>query len=290
MVGTPLWGSEMRPKKYLLGAVLVLLIYAVFFSRAIIIETRVENMPKFGEENLEKCPAKIEVKEVRNWLENYVNFTVNGKTYTLKGFFGEYFCFHEGVLLIAGYPGDPHAPSTDIVFLDSALNKKWERYLGRGLWFESYHEGKIILGDGCVYWIEVEDGNFRYFCPKTGSITDVEDKGDLSYVATTEGYVYLLKEHKLEKGIRTAKPWKGENLRMLVRVGAGEKYVAVVYSFVNPQGNEKRGLCVYTKNLIKLACKRLNYTPGEVVVVNKTVYVKDFYTGQIRAYKVYSLL
>jgi hypothetical protein len=105
-----------------------------------------------------------------------------------------------------------------------------------------------------------------------------------------EGYVYLLKEHKLEKGIRTAKPWKGENLRMLVRVGAGEKYVAVVYSFVNPQGNEKRGLCVYTKNLIKLACKRLNYTPREVVVVNKTVYVKDFYTGQIRAYKVYSLL
>ncbi|EHR78329.1 hypothetical protein OCC_11864 [Thermococcus litoralis DSM 5473] len=43
-----------------------------------------------------------------------------------------------------------------MVFLDNALNKKWERYLGRGLWFESYHEGKIILGDGCVYWIEVE--------------------------------------------------------------------------------------------------------------------------------------
>ncbi len=103
MVGTPLWGPEMRFQKYLLGAVLVLLIYAVFFSRAI--ETRVENMPKFGEENLEKCPAKIEVKEVRNGLENYVNFTVDGKTYTLKGFFGEYFCFPEGVLLIAGYPG-----------------------------------------------------------------------------------------------------------------------------------------------------------------------------------------
>ena len=280
----------MSLRKLLLGVIVVILVYVMLFSRALIIETKVENMPRFGEVNFKECPAKIEIKEVRDKIGNYVNFTIHGKTYTLRGFFGEYLCFPEGILLMAGYPGDPYAPSTDMVFLDTFLNKKWERYLGRSVWFKYYHDGKIILGDGCVYWIEAETGNFKYFCPKTGLITDVKERGCLSYVATAEGYVYLLREYKVEKGTRVAKPWKGENLRMLVKVGVGENYIVVIYSFVNPPGDEKRGLCVYTRNLIKLACKRLSYTPGQVAVVNNIIFVKDFYTGQIRAYRVYSLL
>ena len=283
-------GSEVNVRKLLLGIILILIFNGIFFSRALILETRIEDVPKLTELDFKGCPLNVEVKEARYRINNYVNFTINGKTYTLKGFFGKYFCFPEGIFLIAGYPGDPHAPSTEMLFLDYSFNKKWERYLARGVWFESYQEGKIILADSCVYWIEAKTGKFKYFCPKTGLITDVEDRTDSSYVATSEGYIYLLEDHELKKGIRAAKPWKGENLRMLIDIGVGTKYVAVVYSFVNPPGDEKRGLCVYTKNLVKLACKRLDYTPEEVIVVNNTIFVKDFYTDQIRAYRVYSLL
>ncbi|KPU62433.1 hypothetical protein EP1X_08780 [Thermococcus sp. EP1] len=280
----------MNIRKLLLGIILILIFNGIFFSRALILETNSENSPIFMEQNFKQCSVQIKVREVRNVLENYVNFTINGKSYALKGFFGDYFCFSEGILLIAGYPGDPNAPSTEILFLDNSLNKKWWQYFARGLWFDSYQDAKIILTNGCVYWIEEKNGKSKYFCPNTGLITDVKESSDSSYVATTEGYVYLLKDHKLEKGIRVAKPWKGENLRMLVEIGVGEKYIAIVYSFVNPPGEEKRGLCVYTKNLVKLACRRLDYTPKEVVIMNGIIYVKDFYTGKIRAYRVYSLL
>ncbi|WP_277342805.1 hypothetical protein [Thermococcus sp. MV5] len=37
------------------------------------------------------------------------------------------------------------------LLLDYSSNKKWERYLARPVWFESYQEGKIILADSCVY-------------------------------------------------------------------------------------------------------------------------------------------
>ncbi len=131
----------MSLRKLLLGVIGVILIYVVLFSRALIIETKVENMPRFGEVNFKECPAKIEIKEVRDKIGNYVNFIIHGKTYTLRGFFGEYLCFPEGILLMAGYPGDPYAPSTDMLFLDSFLNKKWERYLGR-----SYLEMGVSTG------------------------------------------------------------------------------------------------------------------------------------------------
>ncbi|MCD6139628.1 MAG: hypothetical protein J7J05_01565 [Thermococcus sp.] len=64
----------MSLRKLLLGVIVVILIYVVLFSRALIIETKVENMPRFGEVNFKECPAKIEIKEVRDKIGNYVNF------------------------------------------------------------------------------------------------------------------------------------------------------------------------------------------------------------------------
>ncbi|WP_324735824.1 hypothetical protein VFC49_01150 [Thermococcus sp. SY098] len=120
-------------------------------------------------------------------------------------------------------------------------------------------------------------------------MTDVGDYGNFTYVATSEGHVYLLESYKPKKRVRVAKPWREENLRAFVKIGIGEKYVAVIYSFVRPSGDERRGLCVYTKNLIKLACKRLSYTPKDVNVIGNTVYIREFHTKRVRAYTVDAL-
>lgn len=280
----------MKISRGTVNVIIILAIIVFFFMRAIIIETRTDIVPVFEKSSFLECPFKIIVKEYSGVHENYVNFTIKDKTYTLYGFFGKYICIPEGILLIAGYPGDPYASGTELLFLNYSLNKRWELYIAKAVWFNSYQDDKIILSNGCVYLVNVMDGSFKFFCPGKGVVTDVEEYDHFTYVTTTEGYLYLLENYKLKKRVRVAKPWKGENLRMLVGVGVGEKYVVAVYSFVRPQGDEKRGFCVYTRNLIKLACKRLDYTPKDAVVTNNTIYIKEFYTKHIKAYKIYSLL
>ena len=177
-------------------ALLGVIIFLLFFSRALIIEVKPRNVLLFEDDRHSNCHLKIEIKEWTDISGNHVNFTLSNKTYELNGAVGDCLCLPEGVLLIAGYPGDPYAPGTELLFLDYSLGKRWEMYILKPVWFNSYQNGKIILSNGCVYWINVVNGSSRIFCLDYGTVTDVEEDGSLVYVATSKGYVYLLENHK----------------------------------------------------------------------------------------------
>ncbi|USG99931.1 hypothetical protein K1720_00105 [Thermococcus argininiproducens] len=54
----------MNIRKLLLGAGLVVILYGLFFSRAIILETNSENSPMLTEQNFKQCSVKIKVREL----------------------------------------------------------------------------------------------------------------------------------------------------------------------------------------------------------------------------------
>ncbi|KUK17425.1 MAG: Uncharacterized protein XD54_1305 [Thermococcus sibiricus] len=58
-------GSEVTIRKLLLGIILILILNGIFFSRALVLETKIEDVPGFTEPDFKGCPVKVEVKEER---------------------------------------------------------------------------------------------------------------------------------------------------------------------------------------------------------------------------------
>ena len=214
-----------------------------------------------------------------------INFTVtlNGTTfgpYVLEGMAGGDVFVPEGVLLYAYYPGELSKPtefllvgkSGGVVWRKrfSGLTEFWASTEGRGIFIKQGSQNPRI--NPVLYLINMKTGEIILSreLPGGGTVGDIVLKDGLIYLTTSGGYVHMVGDKEMESSYFDSIGGTLVNFRLHLAVG--DEYLAVAYWFAN-ETNEKSGLCVFTTELERIACRRLEKRPSGVSIEGNTVYV-----------------
>ncbi|ASJ04905.1 hypothetical protein [Thermococcus barossii] len=243
------------------------------------------------------CPQWLEVRWRRDIsLNNTVllNFTlfVNNTPYLnliLEEFSGSYFCIPEGVVVYSYYPGERRS---SMALFDYNLTPLWRTEHGGSP--VAYKNGSIILlGEDCLYLINVETGKLRKRICVHEYISHFKFVGDRLYITAAhlkgKAHLYVFEgSDRREVPIINIPTFELVGIRMPFDVN--EKYIAVAYFLYPTDGAEKNGVCVFTADsLRKIACREFEEgeRPLKVKLAGNVVYVQT--TNGVKAYKILSL-
>ncbi|WP_258083633.1 PQQ-like beta-propeller repeat protein [Thermococcus thermotolerans] len=216
---------------------------------------------------------------------HFVNFTVtlNGTTfgpYTLEGKVGGDVPLKEGILLYAGYPNETSKP-TEFLLVEKSGRVVWRKRFPGFTEFWASTEGKgIFVKQGSrnprinpvLYLVDMETGRIVLSreLPGGGRVGDIVLRDGAIYLATSTGYVHMVEDDKLR--LVYFDSLSGAQVSAELHLAATEEYVAVAYRFTNGSG-ERKGLCLFTPELERLACRELEKRPSGVKIEGNTVYV-----------------
>ncbi|ASJ14992.1 PQQ-binding-like beta-propeller repeat protein [Thermococcus radiotolerans] len=215
----------------------------------------------------------------------FVNFTVtlNGTTfgpYALEGKVGGDVPLQEGILLYAGYPDEASKP-TEFLLVGKSGRVVWRKRFWGPTEFWASTEGKgIFVKQGSrnprinpvLYLVDMETGRIVLSreLPGGGRVGDIVLRDGTIYLATSTGYVHMVEDDKLR--LVYFDSLSGARVSTELHLAATEEYVAVAYRFTNGSG-ERKGLCLFTSKLERLACRELEKRPSGVKIEGNTVYV-----------------